>query len=329
MTNAMNTMNTGYYVIGGKYSTVCYGHCETLDEARELAEAKAEFWSNCHGEHIPAVYYAKDCEMSSRGYIEPRIVPKTSAEPVPCPETKCEKLALLVKSITRTDNKTFKGRRVWDFEFALIDGKSVVIQLWDSYNSSMVHAEKIVAEPHNNPTAIRLDKVPTNVLLDLFVQLYPVHPDSDHPGWMVRYCRWPFPNDVCPYQAVPRSVEEAAMISIYGSEMGAEINEENRWADAHALFGCKTRNMAFEICSELTKPGEPPFRWDSRKVLSERASALGGQAYTIAFTKGDITRCAELHINRRISSGNPNVYHLSCRPTVLTAPCQQEVKNEV
>ena len=309
-------IKTGYYVIGGQYSPKCYGHCATLDEARKLAETHEEYWLNCHGYHIPAVYNAKDCEMDTRAYgaLKNRIVPKMNAKPVPCQETKCEFFSQLVKKITRTDNTSFQERRVWDFEFILTNGESVVIQLWDSYTSSRVCIAEAVAEPHNNSIVLYLAEVPMSVLLELFAKLYPIHPDSAHPGWMVRYYEWPFPENIRPYQAVPQSVEEAAMLSIFGTEEGAEINDENRWADTHKLFGCKTRRMVFELCRELTKPGESPFRWDSHKVIHEENS-LHGKYYLLAFTKDGETRFAEVPIAR---STELDPYYMYSRPMVLT-----------
>lgn len=52
-----------YAVIGGQYTSICYGCTPTLLGAKRLATKNMEYWDNWQGWHTPKIYDIEDTEV--------------------------------------------------------------------------------------------------------------------------------------------------------------------------------------------------------------------------------------------------------------------------
>lgn len=224
----------------------------------------------------------------------------------------------IISKITVTENHDWGRRYVLDYRFEMRDGSAVGLQRW----GSNVNKLDVPPEPTEHSKTLALQDVPLVVLKELYIALNPTHPDPADPTKKVHYTSWPYPDRLNRYAPVPTNLEDAAMLTIFGETTGKEINEMHHWADAHVLFESKSRRIALEVSKELTHDGEPPFRWDTCRILREEAGMLGGTWYTMEFVKDGFppdTRYASLPIERGQGYNYGDPYYLFARVYEETA----------
>ena len=71
-----------FYVIGGQYSSYCYGGSISLLGAKQMAAKHDEYWDNWQGWHRPNVFAAEDCVLAETQFYGEQMVPKPGTFPV-------------------------------------------------------------------------------------------------------------------------------------------------------------------------------------------------------------------------------------------------------